>query len=135
MAYVALSWYRFTWPGLAIIELQRVTDSQIFVDPLGRIDAAATYYQCAQASLAHGLAGFLIYLERRVRHQPSAVLSEVISSHLSSLRLHAIIDDSGVFFRGNQNLRLSSDYLTGAGGVLAALHEVLDDGLALPFGI
>lgn len=122
-------------PGLAIIELQRVTDSQIFVDPLGRIDAAATYYQCAQASLAHGLAGFLIYLERRARHQPSAVLSEVISSHLSSLRLHAVIDDSGVFFRGNQNLRLSSDYLTGSGGVLAALHEVLDDGLALPFGI
>ena len=121
--------------GLAILELQRVTDAQVFSEPLAGIDAAATYQQCGQASLAHGLAGFLIYLGRRVRHRPSPELDEVISSHLRSLRLHAVADDTGVFFRGNQNLRLSSDYLTGAAGVLAALDEVLDDRRTLPFGL
>ncbi|QPL04767.1 MULTISPECIES: class III lanthionine synthetase LanKC [Actinomyces] len=121
--------------GLAILELQRVTDSQVFSEPLAEIDAAATYHQCGQASLAHGLAGFLIYLNRRVRRRPSPVLDEVITSHLQSLRLHAVADDTGVFFRGNQNLRLSSDYLTGASGVLAALNEILDDTPSLPFGI
>ena len=120
--------------GLAILELQRVTDTQVFSAPLAKIDAAATYYQCGQVSLAHGLAGFLIYLNRRVQHRPSPVLDEVITSHLQSLRLHAVVDDTGVFFRGNQNLRLSSDYLTGASGVLAALNEILDDSPSLPFG-
>ena len=122
-------------PGLAILELQRVTGSEIFSESLANIDAAATYYQCAQASLAHGLAGFLLYLTRRIRLRPSAVLEEVITSHLRSLRLHAVIDESGVFFRGNQNLRLSADYLTGACGVIAALQEVLDGDPALPFGL
>lgn len=122
-------------PGLAILELQRVTDTTMFAEPLAGIDAAATYYQCAQPSLAHGLAGFLIYLQRRVQHHPSAALEDVISTHLRSLRLHAVIDDTGVFFRGNQNLRLSSDYLTGASGVLAALDEVLAGSRALPFGL
>lgn len=121
--------------GLAILELQRVTDTQVYSEPLSGIDAAATYHQCAQASLAHGLAGFLIYLKRRVGHRPSPELEDVIASHLQSLRLHAVADDTGVFFRGNQNLRLSSDYLTGASGVLAALNEVLDDSPSLPFGI
>ena len=122
-------------PGLAILELQRVTDSRMFSEPLANIDAAATYHQCAQASLAHGLAGFLIYLSRRVSLRPSAALDDVIAAHLQSLRLHAVVDDSGVFFRGNQNLRLSADYLTGASGVLAALQEVLDGERTLPFGL
>ncbi len=120
-------------PGLAILELQRVTGSEMFSESLTGIDAAATYHQCAQASLAHGLAGFLIYLTRGVRLRPSAVLEEVIASHLRSLRLHAVIDETGVFFRGNQNLRLSADYLTGASGVIAALQEVLHGDSALPF--
>ena len=122
-------------PGLAILELQRVTDSQIFSGPLAGIDAAATYYQCAQASLAHGLAGFLMYLARRVRLRPSTALDDVIASHMRSLKLHSVVDDTGVFFRGNQNLRLSADYLTGACGVLAALREVLDSERSLPFGL
>lgn len=121
--------------GLAILELQRVTDTEIFSDSLSGIDAAATYYQCGQASLAHGLSGFLIYLMRRVRHRPSAALEEVISSHLQSLRLHSVTDETGLFFRGNQNLRLSADYLTGASGVLAALNEIFDDKPSLPFGV
>lgn len=79
--------------------------------------------------------GFLIYLMRRVRHRPSAALEEVISSHLQSLRLHSVTDETGLFFRGNQNLRLSADYLTGASGVLAALNEIFDDKPSLPFGV
>ena len=122
-------------PGLAILELQRVTDTHEFADSLTAIDAAATYYQCAHASFAYGLAGFLIYLHRRVQRQPSTILDETLSSHLRSLRLHAIVDKSGVFFRGNQNLRLSADYLTGASGVFAALREVLDESRTLPFGL
>jgi serine/threonine protein kinase len=121
--------------GLAIMELQRVTDSPVFAEALTGIDAAATYNQCAQASIAHGLAGLLVYLRRRVRHRPDPALEEVIASHLRALRLHAVADSTGVHIRGNQNLRLSADYLTGAGGVLAALGEVLDGVPALPFGI
>ncbi|PPG52496.1 hypothetical protein C5C24_04635 [Rathayibacter sp. AY2B3] len=124
-----------TGPGLAILELQRVTGAELFAESLAAIDAAATYQQCAQASLAHGLSGFLIYLNRRTRHRPSAELDEVLRSHIRSLRLHAVLDDSGVFFRGNQNLRLSSDYLTGSLGVIAALDELETGRSALPFGL
>ncbi|PPF17390.1 hypothetical protein C5B92_08880 [Rathayibacter sp. AY1A4] len=124
-----------TGPGLAILELRRVTGEELFADPLASIDAAASYQQCAQASLAHGLSGFLVYLRRRVLHRPSAELEEVLRSHVRSLRLHAVLDDTGVFFRGNQNLRLSSDYLTGSLGVLAALDELETGRSALPFGL
>lgn len=121
--------------GLAIHELQRVTGTDEFSTQLSGIDAASTYNQCAQASLAHGLAGFLVYLTRRVRQSPSSLFDEVIASHLESLRLHAVANEDGIFFRGNQSLRLSADYVTGAAGVLAALNEVLEGDSCLPFGI
>ena len=76
-----------------------------------------------------------MYLARRVRLRPSTALDDVIASHMRSLKLHSVVDDTGVFFRGNQNLRLSADYLTGACGVLAALREVLDSERSLPFGL
>lgn len=117
--------------ALAIRELATVTGRAEFSHELALIHRAATYNQYGHAGFAHGVAGFLPYLNRYDDRFPRDV--DVLESHLDALRLHAIRRDGSLLIRGNQGLRLSCDFLTGAAGVVGALASLEGRWSGIPF--
>ena len=118
--------------GIAIRELNRVTGRKEFQHELSKIHAAATYNQYGQGGYAYGVSGFLPYLNLCAKlgdHESQ----EVTISHLDALRLHSICKDGGLLIRGNQGLRLSCDFLTGAAGVVGALASLEGRWSGIPF--
>ncbi|NUU23711.1 MAG: protein kinase/lanthionine synthetase C family protein [Streptomycetaceae bacterium] len=98
---------------------ERIADA---VDPLAR---AAADPLCVCAGLFNGRAG-LVYALHHLRGRLAwPDMDEVVAAGLRALDLHALRDEHGLVFPGEQNLRASTDLATGSAGVLRLL-SVLD---------
>lgn len=117
--------------ALAIEELNAISESPRFTQELDKLRLASTYFQCGQGGFAHGLTGFITMLARYPEMHSGA--REVLESHMRSLQLHAVPFGEGLLIRGNQNLRLSCDFLTGSAGVLGGLSAVQGRWSVVPF--
>ncbi|RMI12956.1 class III lanthionine synthetase LanKC [Cellulomonas triticagri] len=83
------------------------------------LPACGPLYFCA--GLAQGRAGMvaaLRLLDERFLPRPRA---ELLREHVERFDLHCPLRDEGVLVPGDQNLRFSADYATGAAGLLLAL--------------
>ena len=119
--------------GIAINELFSVTGDQYFEKEDSLILKAASYGHYAHSGLMYGLAGILVYLSHRRARMEATDLDNLIERHLQALRLHSLEYANEICFRGHQNLRLSTDYFTGAAGVLSALQTISGPRSGLPF--
>jgi hypothetical protein len=117
--------------ALAIRELRSASGDSEFDEELAMIHRAATYNQYAQAGFAHGVSGFLVYLNRYESRNSDD--REIIDSHVSGVRLHALRMGGGLLTRGNQGLRLSCDFVTGTAGVIGALAALDGRWSGIPF--
>ncbi len=77
-----------------------------------------------ESGLFTGRAGFihiLGYLSRLGLTTPES--ERALDAHVAALKLHAVRLGTGIGFPGTSNLRLSTDFATGAAGVVSALQS------------
>lgn len=117
--------------AFAINELREVSNDSPFNSVEEALNLSATYFQYAQASLAQGVGGFLIHISRHPNAYPNS--ERILKAHIQNLKLHSISGPQGTLFKGNQGLRLSTDFLNGSSGVLSALAAYQGIWSGIPF--
>jgi hypothetical protein len=112
--------------GLVLNEYLRHRENDEFAAAATAIRKAAESPFYVEAGLFRGRAGLIAYL--------SATHPASVDAHLRRLNWHAVAQESGLAFPGQELLRLSMDLATGTAGVLLALGAALhDDHPTLPF--
>jgi len=110
--------------GLVLLQLVRHVDEPRYVSALLAIARAAAVEFTAQAGLLNGRAGLILFLgELSKTPYAGADCEQTLAQQFQLLGLHSLDHKGGLYFPGEQNLRLSTDWATGSAGILALLRD------------
>ncbi|MER2207949.1 MAG: lanthionine synthetase C family protein, partial [Rhodococcus sp. (in: high G+C Gram-positive bacteria)] len=109
--------------GLVLLQLVRHVDEPRYASALLAIARAAAVEFTAQAGLLNGRAGLILFLGELSKTPYAADCEQTLAQQFQLLGLHSLDHAGGLYFPGEQNLRLSTDWATGSAGILALLRD------------
>jgi serine/threonine protein kinase len=110
--------------GIVLDKYLRHRADEHFTEAETAIHGAALSRFYVQSGLFAGRAGMMLYISHR---RSAGQDKDALKAHIRRLSSHSLSCGGNLAFPGNQLLRLSMDFSTGAAGVIFAIAAVLTD--------